>query len=59
MKIDFNALAEFASMNFDCSEVFEDDAFTVDFDGERFYVERKRNHFAIHVGDAVHKLPRD
>ena len=58
MQIELNALADYALKTFDYSADFEDDAFAVTFQGVRFYVERKRNHFKIHVGSAQHKLPR-
>jgi hypothetical protein len=57
-RIDLNAFADYALNTFDYSEDFEDDAFAVTFEGARIYVERKRNHFAIHIGSDTHKLPR-
>jgi hypothetical protein len=58
MKIDINAFALYALDTFDCSEEFEADEFVVPFDGERIYVERKRNWFTVHVGAERIKLPR-
>lgn len=58
MQIDINAFADYALSTFDFSDKFEDDAFAVTFDGQRIYVERKRNFFLLHVGSDQHKLPR-
>jgi len=58
MQIELNAFANYALNTLDYSAEFEDDAFAVTFEGARYYVERKRNHFAIHIGSEVHKLPR-
>jgi len=58
MQNDLNALADYALNTFDFDAEFEDDAFAVWFEGQRVYVERKRSHFAIHIGSNVHKLPR-
>ena len=57
-QIDLKAFADYALNTFDYSADFEDDAFAVTFEGARIYVERKRNHFAIHIGSDTHKLPR-
>lgn len=57
-QIELNAFADYALSTFDYSADFEEDAFAVTWDGARIYVERKRNHFAIHIGSKVHKLPR-
>lgn len=57
-QIDLAALANYALNTFDVSEDFEDDAFSVTFEGVRIYVERKRCFFNIHVGAQRHKLPR-
>lgn len=57
-QIELNAFADYALSTFDYSADFEEDAFAVTWDGARIYVERKRNHFAIHIGSEVHKLPR-
>lgn len=54
-------LADFANYvlnTLDYSAEFEDDAFAVTYHGVRYYVERKRDHFNIHVGSTRHKLPR-
>lgn len=42
----------------DFSEDYEDDSFTVDMEGARYYVERKANWFVLHVGDEQFRLPR-
>ena len=52
------AAANFALDVLDFSPDYEDDAGTFDLDGGRVYWERKRNHFTLHVGDEVFKLPR-
>lgn len=57
-QIDLAAFANYALNTFDYSADFEDDAFAVTFEGERVYVERKRNHFVLHIGSDQHKLPR-
>ena len=57
-QIDLNAFADYALSTFDYSDQFEDDAFAVDFEGHRVYVERKRSAFNVHVGNVVHQLPR-
>ena len=58
MQIELNAFADYALNTFDYSADFEDDAFAVTFQGVRYYVERKRACFHIHVGAEVHQLPR-
>lgn len=58
MQIDLTAFADYALSTFDYSELFEDDAWAVIFEGVRIYVERKRHHFLLHVGAEQHKLPR-
>lgn len=58
VQIELNAFADYALSTFDYDADFEDDAFAVDFQGVRVYVERKRHHFAVHVGSEVLKLPR-
>ncbi|MGU3389142.1 hypothetical protein [Sphingomonas sp. M1A8_2b] len=57
-QIDLNAFADYALSTFDYSADFEDDAFAVTFDDQRIYVERKRSHFVVHVGNDQHNLPR-
>lgn len=57
-QIDLEAVSTFVLDVCDCSEEYEDDAFTVEVEGSRFYVERKRNWFVLHVGQQRHKLPR-
>ncbi len=58
MQIDLNAFADYALATFDFNEQFEDDAFSVRFEGVPVYVERKRSHFLLHVGAERHQLPR-
>ncbi len=58
MQIELNAFADYALSTFDYSADFEDDAFAVTFEGQRIYVERKRHHFAVHIGTEVLELPR-
>ncbi|MES3097248.1 hypothetical protein [Sphingomonas aerolata] len=58
MQIELAAFANYALNTFDYSADFEDDAFAVTYEGVRYYVERKRNHFNIHLGSTRHKLPR-
>lgn len=55
---DITAVAAFILDVCDCSEDYEDDSFTVDVNGARYYVERKRNWFVLHVGAQQHRLPR-
>lgn len=54
-----NALADFMLYTVDCSAEFEEDAFSIDFNGERFYVERYTSHFYMEsrYGE-VFELPR-
>ena len=63
MKIDTNvnltALADYMLTVVDCSEEFEDDAFGIQFEGERFYVERYMSHFYMETAHGqVFELPR-
>ncbi|MGN7161793.1 hypothetical protein [Sphingomonas sp. SAFR-052] len=58
MQIDLNAFADYALATFDFNEQFEDDAFSVQFEGFRVYVERKHSHFLLHIGTERHQLPR-
>ncbi len=58
MQTQLAAFANYALNTFDYSAEFEDDAFAVTYEGARYYVERKRHHFNIHVGRDQHKLPR-
>jgi len=58
MQIELNAFADYALNTFDYSADFEEDEFAVTFQGVRYYVERKRSCFRIHVGAEVHQLPR-
>lgn len=57
-QIDQRALATFVLDVCDCSELYEDDAFVVETQGQRFYVERKKTMFVLHVGAERIKLPR-
>lgn len=58
MQIDLNALAHYAETTFDCDPYFEDDAFSISFEGQRIYVERHRNHFLLQVERTRFELPR-
>lgn len=60
-QIDTAALAAFVLDTCDCHEAYEAyeaDEFVVDVEGQRFYVERKRRWFILHVGDDRIRLPR-
>lgn len=57
-QIDLNAFADYALNTFDYDPAFEDDAWSVTFEGVRVYVERKRSFFLLHIGAERHKLPR-
>lgn len=56
--IDTNAVAAFVLDHADCSELYEDDAFVVEVEGARYYVERKRSVFVLHIGEERIRLPR-
>lgn len=58
MQIDLNAFADYALNTFDYSADFEEDAFSVRFEGVPVYVERKRNCFNVYIGNVQHQLPR-
>jgi len=58
MQIDLNAFADYALNTFDFNYQFEDDAFSVEFEGVKIYCERKRSHFLLHVGTERHQLRR-
>ena len=58
MQIDVQTIANYVLDNADCDERYEDDSFVVDLLDVRWYVERKRRHFILHVGEDVLKLPR-
>lgn len=59
MQIDLAALADFMFTTMDCSEDYEDDAFGVEFRGQRFYVERYATHFYMEDRDGTaFELPR-
>lgn len=58
MEVELNALATFVEANLDCNELYEDDSFAFDFQGQRIYCERKRRHFNLHVGKEVFQMPR-
>ena len=54
-----NALADYMLEVVDCSAEYEDDAFAIDFHGERFYVERYQSHFHMEtLHGEVFELPR-
>lgn len=58
-QIDLNALADYMQFTVDCSADFEEDAFSVEFRGERYYVERYTSHFYMETRDGeVFELPR-
>lgn len=57
-QIDLAAFANYALNTFDFDADFEDDAFSVEFEGVQVYCERKRSHFVLHVGTERHQLPR-
>jgi hypothetical protein len=58
-QIDLNALADYMLGTVDCSEDYEDDAFGVEFRGERFYVERYSSHFYMEDRNGtVFEIPR-
>lgn len=57
-QIDPRAIATFVLDVCDSSELYEDDAFTVEVAGQRFYVERKKTMFVLHIGADRVKLPR-
>ena len=57
-QIDTQAVATFVLDVCDYHPDYEDDAFTVEVDGQRFYVERKVRWFVLHVGNTKHRLPR-
>lgn len=52
------AVAGFVSEVADYHEAYEADEFVVDVEGQRYYVERKRSFFIIHVGRERVRLPR-
>lgn len=62
MQIDqtnLNALADYMLNTVDCSAEFEEDAFSLQFQGERFYVERYTSHFYMETRHGeVFELPR-
>lgn len=56
--IDLAAFVNYALSTFDYDPTYEDDAWVVEFEGIKVYVERKRSHFLCHVGQQRHQLPR-
>lgn len=44
-QIDLSKFADYMIETIDCSDEYEDDQFGVEFDGERFYIERYPTHF--------------
>lgn len=56
-KIDLNALAYFVEM-LDCDPDYEDCEFAVTFQDHRIFVERKAQHFNLHIGADVLQMPR-
>ena len=58
-QIDLNALADYMLFTVDCSADFEEDAFSMEFNGQRFYVERYTTHFYMETKHGeVFELPR-
>lgn len=58
-QIDLNALADYILGTVECSEDYEDDAFGIEFRGERFYVERYSSYFYMEDRNgAVFEIPR-
>jgi hypothetical protein len=57
-QIDQRVIATFVLDVCDSSELYKDDAFTVEVEGQRFYVERKKTMFVLHIGADRVKLPR-
>lgn len=58
-QIDLNALADYMLGTVDCCEDYEDDAFGIEFRGERFYVERYSSHFYMEDRNGtVFEIPR-
>ena len=57
-RIDHNALATFVLDVCDYSDAYEADEFVVEIEGQRFYVERKKTVFVLHVGNDRIRLPR-
>ncbi|WP_156167018.1 hypothetical protein [Sphingomonas sp. Ag1] len=58
MQIDLAAFADYALNTFDYSELFEEDAFSVNFEGTKVYVERHRSYFKLEIADEHLQLPR-
>jgi len=57
-QIDLRALALYALDVLDCHPDYEDDEFAITFQGTRVYVERRADHFLLHIGRDRHQLPR-
>lgn len=58
MQIDHSALANFILDVCDCSEIYEADEFVIELEGQRFYVERRRRWFILHIDNDRIRLPR-
>lgn len=57
--IDLSKFAEFMLEEIDTNADYEEDAFSVEFAGERFYVERYTSHFYMETRHGeVFELPR-
>jgi hypothetical protein len=57
-QIDTAALATFVLDVCDFSELYEDDQFVIETQGQRIYCERKKTIFVLHVGAERIRLPR-
>lgn len=60
IELDLSKLADFMLEVVECSPDYEEDEFSVMFDGHRLYCERYITHYRIEVGheDSVVELPR-
>ncbi len=58
-QIDLNALADYILFEVECCELYEDDAFGIEFRGERLYCERYLTHYYVETKHGeVFELPR-
>jgi len=58
MKIDVQEVANYIIDNADCDERYEDDVFIIDMLDVRWYVERRKRCFILHVGESTLRFPR-
>ncbi len=58
MPYDVQLVANYVLDNADCDARYEDDCFCVEVCDVRWYVERKKRHFVLHVGETTLRLPR-